>query len=90
MNLRDVDKNTKIIVLHESVAQSFIKDALTFGCIGLLAWFNHRVIGGGWVIDVFCVIAAVMSAWKFTPENCTRTTAADLVATVERARAANG
>lgn len=80
------DKNNKVIILHESAFHSVIKDVITFGCIGLLAWFNHSVLEGGWVLDVFCIISGIISAWKVTPENMTRTTVAELLATVERSK----
>ena len=48
--------DTRFIILHETVISSWLKDAGTFGSIGLLAWFNHTHLGGTWVLDVLAVV----------------------------------
>lgn len=53
----DIRLADKVVILHETAMQSWTKDAVTFGCIAGLAWFNHTYLGGSWVLNAFAVIA---------------------------------
>ena len=51
----DISRAEKVVVLHETVLHSWMKDAVTFGCVAALAWFNHAYMAGSWAIDLFAV-----------------------------------
>lgn len=49
----------RYITLHESVAQSWLKDIALFGCIGALAVTNHQWAEGSWVVDALIVFVCL-------------------------------
>ena len=54
----------KIIVIHETIIESIIKDIVTFLMFAGLMYFNHKVLAGSTVIDVlfiFMVIAFIQT-----------------------------
>nr|DAI35904.1 MAG TPA: hypothetical protein [Caudoviricetes sp.] len=54
----------KIIVIHETIIESIIKDAVTFLMFASLLYFNHKVLAGSTVVDalfIFMVIAFIQA-----------------------------
>ena len=48
---------TKYIILHESVASSWLKDFGSLGSLALLLYVNHEYADGWWVINAIGVWA---------------------------------
>ena len=62
--------NQKIIVIHETIIASIIKDAVTFLMFAGLMYFNHKVLSGATVIDVlfiFLMIIFIQAKVKVNP-----------------------
>ena len=49
-----------IIILHESVLASWLKDAGSLGTLAGFGWFNHAHLSGSWPLDLFAVICALI------------------------------
>ncbi len=45
----------EVIILHETVLSSLLKDTGSLGTLAALAWFNHAYLGGSWPLDLFAV-----------------------------------
>ena len=60
IDFKSIKPGTKLIILHESTLQSWSKDAVTFGCMAALAWFNHAYLGGSWPIDLVIVVGVLL------------------------------
>lgn len=56
--------NTKIIVLHENLFQSVVKDLFTFGLIGLLLYANHLWFGDKTAVALALMAFAVLMTYK--------------------------
>jgi Co/Zn/Cd efflux system component len=55
----------KMIVAHESVFASVVKDTFTFGSIGVLIALNHKFWGGhAWIDIMFTLFILVWGATK--------------------------
>ena len=64
------NENNKIIVIHESVFVSWLKDIFTFGMIGLLLYSNEHFFGGnGGVAVVLVLMAIVLTCGKLLPNH---------------------
>ena len=50
------EEKTKVIILHETVFQSFLNDFYTFGFIAITSWFNYNFIGGSKFVNVIILI----------------------------------
>jgi hypothetical protein len=49
----------EIVVLHESVIASWLKDIVTFGSIGLLLFVNERYFSGDGGVAVVLILMAI-------------------------------
>ena len=58
----DSEKETKIIVIHETVADSWLKDLGLFGSVGVLLAFNHILWGGNAVVSVLLILFLIIYA----------------------------
>lgn len=47
------------VILHESVLDSWLKDAGTFGSLAALVYINHAYAGGSWLVDAVAAIAVI-------------------------------
>lgn len=55
----------KILVIHESILASWLKDIVSFAMFAGLLYFNHRVLAGRVIIDVlFVILLLIWSATK--------------------------
>ncbi len=54
-------QNKTIIILHEKVLESIIKDIVTFLMFAGLMYFNHKVLSGATVIDVLFIFLVIIS-----------------------------
>lgn len=51
-------KSEKVIILHETILESWLRDAGTLLMLCAVPWFNHQYLGGsGWIY------AAISFAW---------------------------
>lgn len=50
----------KIIVIHETIIESIIKDAITFLMFASLMYFNHKVLSGATVIDALFIFLVII------------------------------
>ena len=50
----------KIIVIHETIIESIIKDAVTFLMFAGLMYFNHKALSGATVIDVLFIFLVII------------------------------
>jgi hypothetical protein len=58
-------EKSKILVVHESILASWLKDIVSFVSFAALLYFNHRVLGGRVIIDVlFVILLLIWSATK--------------------------
>lgn len=52
-------QNKTIIILHERVLESIIKDVVTFLMFVGLMYFNHKVLAGSTVIDMLFIFMVI-------------------------------
>jgi len=67
-------QNKTIIILHERVLESIIKDVVTFLMFAGLMYFNHKVLAGSTVIDmlfIFMVITFIQAKGSKKLSFCT-------------------
>lgn len=60
MNKTQESHNKTIIILHEKVIESIIKDTITFLMFASLLYFNHKVLAGSTVIDVLFIFMVTL------------------------------
>lgn len=53
-------QNKTIIILHEKVLESIIKDVVTFIMFASLMYFNHKALSGATVIDVLFIFLVII------------------------------
>lgn len=56
--IQDLQDKT-IIILHEKIIESIIKDIVTFIMFAGLLYFNHRALSGSTVIDVLFILMII-------------------------------
>ena len=53
----------RIVVLRESLAESWLKDIFTFGILFLMFWLNHEYLSGSsavyWVMGIFVILTLI-------------------------------
>lgn len=55
------EENKKVlIILHESIIESIIKDTITFLMFASLLYFNHKVLSGSTVVDILFIFMVIM------------------------------
>jgi len=55
-----MEKELKIIILRESLIQSVITDAFTFGFLIFTTWFNYAFIGGSQYVYAIILVMFIM------------------------------
>lgn len=53
-------QNKTIIILHERVLESIIKDIVTFIMFASLMYFNHKILSGATVIDALFIFLVII------------------------------
>jgi hypothetical protein len=58
----DKEKKPEIIVIHETLVESWLKDAMLFGSVGVLLALNHIYWGGSIIVSVLLIVALIFNA----------------------------
>lgn len=57
--IQDLNNKT-VIILHEKIIESIIKDIVTFIMFASLMYFNHKVLSGSTVVDVLFIFLVIV------------------------------
>lgn len=60
-------RNITILIDKETILNSLIRDACTFGYILISVWFNQNFIGGSYFVNTIILVMGILwliSAWQ--------------------------